>query len=270
MHYSMKQLTLFAALAMCLQSFAFAGAWTPEEGTGYHKFAANSLQTGRSFGEAEPGFEEFVDRNVTYYFEYGLRDDLAFIASIPFKDLSRRDNGIRTDNSGIGDVELALRYNLATEPFVLSAQLLLKAPYFYDRDDSLQLGNGQEDFEFRLQLGKSLGNAGYYNVEAGYRFRVDAPADEYRYLLEYGGDVSERVYLRAKLDGLAAAGSSSTAPARFGNPTLPLEFDLGKLEATAGLRFGSNWAWEFTATNYIYGDNTLRGVNYQLALIYSN
>jgi len=259
-----------AALLLSLPSLAQAGAWTPKEGTAYHKYAANTFDSDSSFGQEQAGFEEFTDRNLTYYVEYGIRDDLAFIASIPYKSLTRTDNGFRTETSGFGDVDIGLRYNFDTDPVVFSAQLLFKAPYLYDEDEPLPLGNGQEDVEFRLQLGKSLGKRGYFNVEAGYRYRADAPADEYRYLLEYGGDVTERFYLRGKLDGIAAAGSSSAPPPQLGNPALPLEFDLGRLETTAGLRFGRNWAWELTAVTSVYGSNSLRGVNYQLALVYIN
>ena len=71
-------------------------------------------------------------------------------------------------------------------------------PYLYDEKDPLALGNGQEDFEFKLLLGKSLNSYGYVGAEFGYRLRTDSPSDEYRYLLEYGFNVNSNLYSTSK------------------------------------------------------------------------
>ena len=107
--------------------------------------------------------------------------------------------------------------------------------------------------------------------------RTEAPVDEFRYLIEYGFDVTDRAYLRTKLDGIHAAGSSDVdvgvaLPIAAGvavNPQLPLEFDLGRLEYTAGYKFNDTLAGEITGTTAIYGDNTLKGTNIQVALVSS-
>lgn len=258
-------------LACLLPGTALAGAWTPDAGTAYHKFAVNYYQADQFFGTAEPGFEEFTDRNLSYYFEYGVDERRALFGSLAFKDITRRDNSTEADNQGLGDAELGLRLRLVREPVVLSTSLLVKLPYLYQEEDRLALGNGQEDFEWRWLLGRSLGSLAYFGLEAAYRLRLDEPSDEFRYLVEFGVSPTRWLYLRSKLDGIESARNGDAARGQPGNPLLNSEFDLGRLESTAGLRFGaaSGWAVEFTWTEALYGNNTLDGNSAQLALIRS-
>lgn len=265
----MKKLTLLGVCAALLPPIALAGAWTPGQGASYHKFAFNYFAAQEFFDSTTPGFEEFVDLGVSYYGEYGLRDNLGLFGSVPFKFLTRTDSGSSIRNNGIGDIDLGLRYRLFEKPFVLSTAVLLKLPYAYRDNDPLALGNGQEDIEWRWLAGKTLGLLGYVGAEVAYRWRLGAPADEFRYLLEFGYNFSESYYFRSKFDGLQGIGSSDSGAATSGNPALSLEFDVGRLDLTAGYRSDRKWAWEFTYGLPIYGRNTLRGETLQLALIYT-
>lgn len=254
-------------------SAAMAGPWTLKQGGTYNKPAINYFSGDSTFGAPQDTLEQFEDLNFTYYNETGITDNLSFILSVPIKEITRRDrttfNTItETSTSGVGDIDIGLRYNLSKGPIVVAVQGIFKAPYAYDGNDPLPLGNDQEDFEGRLQLGHSLGKAGYVVVEAGYRFRLGAPADEFRYLVEYGVDVSRSVYVRTKLDGLLSIRNDTPIAQTNGNPTIPLAFDLAKLELTAGYRFNKKLAVEFTGTPNVYGDNTLTGTNFQLALVF--
>jgi hypothetical protein len=252
---------------------AIAGPWTLPAGDTYNKPAFNYFSGDSVFGTDQPELEQFEDFNFTFYNETGITDDLSFIASVPIKEISRSDRdaagGVTTSRtSGVGDIDIGLRYNVSKGPVVVGVQGLFKAPYAYEANDPLPLGNGQEDFEGRIQLGHSLGKAGYVVAEAGYRFRVGAPSDEFRYLLEYGVDLSPSVYVRSKLDGLLSIGNDTPQIVAIGNPTIPLAFDLAKLELTAGYKFNKKLAAEFTATPNVYGNNTLTGTNFQLALVF--
>ncbi len=275
---SLSPLNLSAILAKGMAVFvllspgsAIAGPWTLPHGKTYNKPAVNYFTGSSLFNTTQEGFERFEDINFTFYNETGITDDISFIISVPIKEISRTDRnaaGIATTNrtSGVGDIDIGIRYNISKGPVVVAVQGIFKAPYAYGAGDLLPLGNGQEDFEGRLQLGHPFGKAGYAVVEAGYRYRVGAPSDEFRYLIEYGVDVSKSVYVRSKLDGLLSIRNDTPQAAANGNPTLPLAFDLAKLELTAGYRVNKKLAVEFTATPNVYGDNTLTGTNYQLAL----
>ena len=260
------------ALLTAIPTAASAGAWTAKQGDTYLKGAVNFFETSSRFGP-EDGFENFRNTNFNVYFEHGLKDDLTFFATGAFSDLENTSDGQTTSGSGIGDIDVGLRYRLIDGPVIGSVQGLFKAPYLYSDDSELPLGNGQEDFEGKLLFGKSFGALGYGGLEVGYRVRTDDPVDEFRFLVEYGFDVNERTYLRTKLDGIHAASSSDAATGAQGalvnavNPQLPLEFDLGRLEYTAGYKFTDTVAGEITGTTAVYGDNTLKGTNIQVALV---
>ena len=266
-----KTLPLIAIGAL-LPSQAFAGAWTAKQGDQYLKGAVNYFETSNRFGP-EDGFENFRNINFNVYWEYGIQDDLTFFSTGSLTNLENQADGVETSQTGVGDIELGLRYRLIDGPVIVSVQGLFKAPYLYDDDADLPLGNGQEDFEGKILFGKSFGKYGYGGLEAGYRFRTDDPVDEFRFLVEYGFDVNEQLYLRTKLDNIIAAQSSDVdddialSPELALNPQLPLEFDLGRLEYTAGYKFTDTLAGEITGTTAVYGDNTLSGTNIQVALV---
>ena len=266
-------------LLLLVPSHAFAGAWTAEKGTNYLKGAINYFDTSSRFGD-EGVFENFSNTNFNVYWEHGVRDDLTFFATGSLTDIENRSNGVETSETGVGDIDLGLKYRLINGPVIVSVQGLFKAPYLYDQDSELPLGNGQEDFEGKVLFGKSFGDLGYGGLELGYRVRTEDPVDEFRFLVEYGFDVSDKVYLRTKLDGIHAAGSSDILDSTDAvdtdspffvestlNPQLPLEFDLGRLEYTAGYKLSDKFAAENTGTTAIYGDNTLSGTNIQFAIV---
>ena len=265
-----------AALGVLLPAQAHAGAWTAKQGDNYLKGAVNYFETSNVFGP-ENGFENFRNTNFNVYWEHGVRDDLTFFATGSLTDLENRTDGVETSGSGVGDIDLGLKYRLIDGPVIVSVQGLFKAPYLYDEDSELPLGNGQEDFEGKLLFGKSFGELGYGGLEVGYRVRTEAPVDEFRYLVEYGFDLNDKTYLRTKLDGIHAAtstdiGDDITIPLTEDaalNPQQPLEFDLGRLEYTAGYKFSNGFAAEITGTTAVYGDNTLKGTNIQFAIVSS-
>lgn len=262
------------ALGLLIPSQAFAGAWTAKKGETYLKGAVNYFESNSLFGP-ENGFESFRNTNFNVYYEYGIEDNLTFFATGSLTDLENVTDGVETSGSGVGDIDVGLRYRLVDGPVIVSVQGLFKAPYLYSEDAELPLGNGQEDFEGKVLFGKSFGPLGYGGLELGYRFRTEAPVDEFRFLVEYGVNLSEKAYVRTKLDAIIAAQSSDilndtngpiTIDAAF-NPQQPLEFDLGRLEYTAGYNFTDTFAGEITGTTAVFGDNTLKGTNIQVALI---
>jgi hypothetical protein len=255
---------------------AHAGAWVPEENRGYSKVGVQSYSANNFFGD-NPDFIEFNGTNISYYGEQGLGNNLAIYGSVLYSDIEQFTAGSDAiSSSGIADVEVGLRYQWIAEPFVLSTSLLVKLPYFYDENDDLPRGNGQEDVEARVLFGKSLYPYGYLGVELGYRARFEAPSDEYRYLIEYGYSFNENAYFRTKLDGIQAVGNADALePDTDGVVNLLFlpQFDLGTLEVTLGWNFGSDrpreqgrWGVEITYNNNIFGDNIIRGQGVQIGV----
>ncbi len=255
-----------------------------------------------------PNGSSFRDENITWYNEYGLLDNFTIFASVPYKMLYSRYKSIeRSGDSqrlkctsemydGLGDMDVGFRYGLLKDPVVLSLQVLTKVAWFYDGDEDVPPGNNQNDYELKMLLGKSLWPfPGYCGLELGYRWRTSAPSDEYRYLVEFGVNPLKKLSLRVKLDGIASVKNASLpepgrtvssyidyetgelintvsrpdrAGSAFANPSLGYEYDLGKLEMTMGYQHNKNWSFEFTYTNYPYGESIAAGDQYSLALVY--
>ena len=278
MSHFVKSVSVVAFAALASQQ-ALAGAWVPKKGEAYYKIGYADYDSSDFFGDA-PVDVNFSGTNTSFYGEYGLGNNWAIYGSLLHQDIEQTPvnplDGGRTASSGFGDTELGVRYQWQAEPFVLSTSFLVKLPSLYNENDVLPRGNGQEDYEFRVLLGKSLNRYGYLGVEAGYRLRSSSPSDEYRYLLEYGFSATKNLYFRTKLDGILSAnnGDTNTVVTNLGNLSNTNEFDLGKWELTAGWNFDKNgsdnqWGVEVTYTQDAYGDNTLEGDSLQVGLTLS-
>jgi len=259
------------ALSMTLVSVnASAGAWVGEKGKGYVKLGYADYDSNTYRGD-DPSFESFKGQNTSIYAEHGLGNDFALYGSLLYQSYDQVDTITGTSSaSGFSDTEIGLRYQWQADPFVLSTSFLVKTPFLYEKEDGL--GNGQEDYEVKVLLGRGLDEYGYIGAEFGYRLRSGEPSDEYRYLIEYGFNINKNMYFRTKLDGiLSAENSDVTNTAISGNLSNPLEFDSGKVELTTGWNFNKNsslqgFGLELTYTREIYGNNILEGNSIQLGI----
>jgi hypothetical protein len=269
------------SLAAFLSNFlictiCYGGAWTCKKGNLYNRFAFNHYYADERFNDDgdKESFAyggDFKDFNLQKYLEYGITDDLTLITSFYYKYIKKEDNTVEQKTEGIGDIDLALKYMLLERSWgIFSTQSLIKIPEAYDKNEDLPLGNGQYDFEFRILYGRSLWPAipGYCNAEIGYRFRAQDPADELRYLIEFGMDITRNAYGRVKLDGIESMDNADNVDGSGGNPSLTYNFDLGKLDMALGYRISSKWAVEVGYVPEIYGKNISAGTTYAIALIY--
>jgi len=260
------------ALTLMFTSQAHAGAWVLDKGKSYTKVGVSDYSADEFFGD-QADLGEFEGTSVSYYGEFGLGNNWGLFTSLLYQDIRQTNAaGEAIENDGLSDLDIGIKYQWQAKPFVVSTQFLAKLPYLYDEDDALPLGNGQEDFEVKLLIGKSLNEYGYFGLEFGYRLRTDSPSDEFRYLVEYGVSLSDNLYFRTKLDGIESANNAGTITSGTGNLSRPPEFDIGKLEITAGWNFGDadqqgqRWGAEVTYTDDLYGDQTLQGSGVQIAV----
>jgi hypothetical protein len=265
---------LLAVLLIFISTSLYAGAWTQEKGHIYSRLAFNYYYADEHFlnGGSKKNFKwdgDFKDRNVSLYVEYGLTDRLTALTSLYFKEIKKEDDYVKQTTNGFGDIDLALKYNVFKgSKGVFSLQGLIKIPEAYDENDDLPLGNGQYDYELRGLMGFSLWPVlpGYMNFELGYRWRSEAPADELRYLVEFGSDFGKYLYGRVKLDGILGMDNGEEKKDANGNPTLSYNYDLGKLDITFGIKIKNNYFIEFEYTPEIYGKNTSAGATYTIAI----
>jgi len=282
MHWKRFLIAVVLALSF-LPELAMAGAWTREKGHFYTKASINTyysekyyndegkVTTGFDFGGAtveNPDYYKcfkdsyFLDVNATFYAEYGLLDWITIVTSIPYKYHRYDGSDMVADTWGIGDIDVAAKVRILQKPFILSAQLLGKFPWAYDEDDFATLGNGQPDIEIRLRGGWSLWPVpAYAGVELAYRFRLEAPPDEFRFLIEFGYSFTERFYGRTKLDGIISIRNEDlpeqelSAAESTVNPvvTPSVEYDLVKLELAVGYKLTDRLDIEVMVTPTILG-----------------
>ncbi|MGM0416858.1 MAG: hypothetical protein ACQEQK_07905, partial [Thermodesulfobacteriota bacterium] len=265
-----------------------AGSWTMPVGKLYTRMAYSEYEAQRYFYEdgSSKAYAprdgknrdfDYDEKTWSFYSEYGLMEGLTLIGSFDYKETEwtfqsggRVGAPVSIDktakSSGIADINLGFRYRLIDmDAGALSIQTLYKSAEAYDHKDEnlstdIRLGDAQDDLEMRLQFGHSLYPhvPGYFNVEAGYRWRSEYMADEFVYLLEAGVDVSEAIYLRTKLDGRANVGNGDD-PYPNETDANANEIDLGKLEITAGYKLTSRLAVEASYFNELYGASTTNG-----------
>jgi hypothetical protein len=274
-----KQIAESLFITGILMSFTagtcFAGAWTLQKGKIYDRLAVNYYFADREFDDeghrndlANNG--KFRDYNINNYIEFGLTDKITLINSLYYKKIEKEDDVKETKTYGIGDIDLGVKYKHTEGTWgIISTQALVKIPEAYDENDDLPLGNGQYDLELRVLYGRSLYPAipGYCNVEFGYRWRLDDPSDEIRYLIEFGIDITKSLYGRAKLDGIYSMDNGEHFD-EGGNPTTTNNYDVGKLDLTLGYKINKSWGIEAGYMPAIYGQNTAAGATYCAALTY--
>ncbi len=255
-------------------SQVFAGAWTAKQGGMYNKLAFNYFESKHYYDSEGDRHRlaydgKYTDTNLNWYLEYGLTDQLTLLGSFYYKWLEQENDYFRAKSDGVGDFEVGLKWKILDDPLVLAIQGLTKISGPYDDDEVPGLGNDQTDFELRLLLGKSLYPLPLYmGLEAAYRWRTQAPSDEWRLLAELGGNAGNYFYGRIKLDCLFSANNADSG-AGFTNITLTPEYDLVTLDTTVGVKFNEHLSLELSCTPTLYGENTAAGFSVSSALIYS-
>lgn len=253
----------------------FAGAWTMPKGELYARFALNYYTADQNYDEDgdRVDFEQngdFYDVNGSAYVEYGWLNRVTLIVNTSYKYLEYENDDMTSESYGLADIDLAVRYLLYHgSSNAISIQGLLKVPEAYDESDDVPLGNGQYDLELRILYGQSLYPMipGYCNFEAGYRFRREEPADEFRYLVEMGIDITPKSYARVKLDGIIGMGNEGHDFDMNGNPTTTEDFDLGKLDVCLGYKISRAYGIEVAYTPALYGKNTAAGSTWTIAFV---
>lgn len=85
--------------------------------------------------------------------------------------------------------------------------------------------------------------------------------------MEVGFDFTKRIYGRVKLDGIMSVDNGEKYGSD-GNPTTTNNFDIGKIELTAGYKITPKLGLELSYTPAVYGQNTAAGSTYALGLFY--
>ena len=201
-----------------------AGAWTLQSGQFWGKLTYFQQQTeewyvGKGRRDA-PGARARYDFDGQYesraiFFEglYGVTDRLDLGLQVPYFDQSFANIAFaepRTD-TGLSDIRALAKLRLLANPLVLSLKAGVKVPTgeFKNEDGLIPVGEGQWDFDFVGQVGRSFWPLPLYgNIDLGYRFRtrneqIDRdPGDEWFLNAELGYQLVRRLMLLGKCEVL--------------------------------------------------------------------
>ncbi len=281
---------LAAILLPALPAQLDAGAWTQSPGDLYLKVAGLSFRSqeyldteGKRLDRLEkPSMEELSDSNASVYLEYGVRERLTLVASLPYKRLVHKKTEVRyfesldttitriypdENESGLADLEMRLRWRLLQDPAVVSLTLGGKLPLGYEmqEDSNVPLGTAEIDGDTRLLIGKSLYPLpGYLTSAIGYRKRGGIFSDELLYSFE-AGFTYKNLLVKGVAEGVRTFGDCGATGAMA-----MLIGDQNSLKLAPGLIWSLSERLELGADLFhiVSGCNTAAGTTWALGLAF--
>ncbi len=201
-----------------------AGAWTLPHGQLWSKLTYFQQRTeewyvgqgrfGASGTRARYDFDgQYTSRAVFFEGLYGVTDRLDLGLQIPYFDQSFANAAFpepRTD-TGLSDIRALAKVRLLIKPLVFALKAGVKVPTgdFKNEDGLIPVGEGQWDFDFVGQAGRSFGPRLLYgNIDLGYRVRtrneqIDRdPGDEWFLNAELGYQLGHQLMLLGKYEVL--------------------------------------------------------------------
>jgi len=274
------------ALVASLPAAAWASPWTLPKGDlvldtsfTYQMATREFFETGgpRNF----PLRGKYDSATVRLGARYGINDQLEIEASFPVTLVSYRSDSViilpRDPTStqseidyyqenvidlartagGLGDIELAARYQWIPPPFVLATELRIKTPTGYDapagtfgnqpktkadllanvgtlvrpanvRDD-VTLGDGQLDLSAAVLIGYSITDRLFARADAGYRLRLGGAGDQFFGAIRAGYLFGDSFLVFASTAIAATVGSSDVIGVSVAaeDPDLPASEYIG-------------------------------------------
>ena len=155
--------------------------------------------------------QRYSENAVYVYAELGLSEDVTFIGSTFYKDITVQTRNGNLTTQGLSDLTLQLRYTVyKSSALVVSPEFGVRIPTGYDPDASPPLGSGEADLFFTLNSGLSLYPIpGYFGASIGTRLRGGAQQDEIVGHFEAGYFVHPKLLIRGRFDGLESTTNSN-------------------------------------------------------------
>ncbi len=287
----MKKISLILILTLLASSGStWAGAWTFPKGKLWAKVTFMSQDTHDSYigvprpsiprGQREPNLLNGEYSSRTFFLDafYGVTDNFNMGIQIPFFSQTFEDDELTTlfggpvTSTGFSDIRFFLKHKITDGPVVSALKIGAKAPTgnFENTQGLIPVGEGQWDFDFILQVGRSFWPfRAYANADIGYRLRmkndeVDRdPGDEIFWIAEFGYQWTERFMTVLKWEGLDSGETTSLG--------LQLSGDVKKIQyISPGVLFRASdtAAIEAGIRFSISGQNFPAGPVFQIGLNY--
>jgi len=233
----------YLALFFIFSEISFSGAWTRKGGKiffvpYYYFYHAEKYYDVNWKIRNLDNYGYFDSNGLGLYFEYGISDKLNFIGNTAILILNRWiDSSNYKTNKGAGDLEIGLKFKVFESGIVLSFQTTGIIPLYSTEREPL-IGFGQYAVDTRILIAggfKPFGIDSYFNFEFGLRKFLRQVADQVRFQILYGANLSGRWQGIVQLDGVNSIGTGSFAT-RF-NPSIETDFVEGKLSISFAHRF---------------------------------
>jgi hypothetical protein len=288
----MKKLITCVTFAILIGSGpAWAGAWTFPRGTLWSKLTVMIQDTGESYigvprlsiprGQREPNLLNGEYSSRTFFFDafYGITDHFNIGVQVPFFNQTFEDDELTTlfggpvSSTGFSDIRVFLKHKVTNRPFVSSLKFGVKAPTgeFENTQGLIPVGEGQWDFDFIVQVGRSFWPfRGYANADVGYRLRMKNdeierdPGDELFWIAEFGYRWTDKLLAVIKWEGVDGAETTSLG--------LQLSGDVKKIQyispavlfrATETTTIEAGIRFSISGQNYPAGPVFQAGLNYK-------
>ncbi|MBP2626529.1 MAG: hypothetical protein H6Q68_1240 [Firmicutes bacterium] len=218
---------LFFLLTLSVSSLCSAAAWVlPTDQTqitvkSLYNFSDNYINAnGRS---STSPWGEVTIRETIFTVEKGLSTKDTFVMNIPYSNVYTSKYytplGVNIGprrSTGIGNIDIGLRHGIQTKGATVTAWQVLAGIPTYDRQLHPALNFGSTYIDASYLAGHVFavnGLRGYTNLEAGFRFKGDGMADQFRYSYQYYHPMSKNWGLNTGLGGAYSLNGSYTKDA---------------------------------------------------------
>lgn len=190
----------------------------------------------------------FSKYETSLYAEYGIRERLTLVLQLAGQQVSQDNNGITDTASGLAASRLGLQVQLLDAGrWVMAGQISGIVPGGGENVADRPLGDGANGVEMRALLGRSLGRAGFVDIQLGQAWRSENYPSETRLDATLGWRLSERYSVMAQ-SFLTRGG----ADRRRNNQS----FTQHKVQLNLGRRFASGELM-LGAFTTVYGRNSI-------------
>ncbi len=261
---------LFAALLTFIPSYAYAGAWTQNNGKGLIISNLSYYSSSKYFDNSgkKRRTSNYSKYELNPYIEYGVRDWLTVGANLFAQRASQYNSGLGRQqvNWGIGDSELFFRTRLWHDNgFVISAEPMLKLPSMERQASQPQIGNNNYDSGVTLSAGysfKVLQLDHFINFDGGYRHRFGNPGDQLKFAATAGLSVTKRAKILTQLFTTSRISNSNSVFTQSSSD----DYDLHQLRVSAVYEMDDRLSLQLGAYNNISGRNIGSGDGALLAV----
>jgi len=184
------------ARALCLLSFiaavaaapssARAGAWALSPGEYYSEFKAGRFFADTYYGDdavRRVTTDVAEQRALTITNEFGWKKSLSWVLAAPVSSRTLRLGNFEQTQTGLGDLDLALKYRLRAGGTAAVMQFGWSAPLGYDAGSVPALGDGLQTLAGSLHVGHPLASLGFVELSGGWAQRFRGPMSGQKPLL---------------------------------------------------------------------------------------